>query len=57
VAGGKVRAFDPAIHPLSGMPLVLQVAGALGVRQAVKPLLVPVRRAAPTAPAAPRSPT
>ncbi|QLP99989.1 MAG: hypothetical protein HZY78_07070 [Burkholderiaceae bacterium] len=57
MAGGEVRAFDPAIHPLSGMPLVLQVAGALGVRQAVKPLLVPVRRATPAAPAAPHSPT
>lgn len=57
VAREEVRAFDPAIHPLSGMPLVLQVAGALGVRQAVKPLLVPVRRATPAAPAAPHSPT
>lgn len=54
VAREEVRAFDPAIHPLSGMPLVLQVAGVLGVRQPVKPLLIPVRRATPAPPSTPR---
>lgn len=54
VAREEVRAFDPAVHPLSGMPLVLQVAGVLGVREPVKPLLIPVRRATPAAPAASR---
>ncbi len=49
IAREEVRAFDPAVYPLSGMPLPYLVAHELKAQVEIRPLVAPVRGAGPAA--------